>query len=72
LGVVSIVKKTDLGAEVLKRVSLNGVDAEYGVGLDSRETAGHCTYIASQSQSSRIHFRIILILVSHICPQSML
>lgn len=31
-----------LGAEVLKSVTLNSVDAELGAGLDGGETAGDC------------------------------
>lgn len=31
-----------LGAEVFKRVTLDGVDAELGAGLDSCEASGDC------------------------------
>ena len=35
-----------LGAEVLKSVTLNSVDAELGAGLNSGETAGDCWNLA--------------------------
>jgi hypothetical protein len=35
-----------LGAEVLKSVTLNSVDAELGAGLNSGETAGDCVHLA--------------------------
>jgi hypothetical protein len=36
-----------VGAEVLERVALDGVDAEDAVGLHGCEAAGHCQFIIS-------------------------